>query len=64
MAQLLDDEEPVPRLGEADADTATSPKKAQEDPLFDQTEADEAGMDIDDVDATDMAQEPPEIDAI
>ncbi len=62
MAQLLDDEEPVTRHEDEDGGSATaSPAQAK---MFDETEADEAGLDIDDADAADSAGEPPEIDAL
>lgn len=60
MAQLLDDEEPAARNEDGGPATA-SPAQNK---MFDETEADEAGLDIDDADATDSAGEPPEIDAL
>jgi len=60
MAQLLDDEEPAARReeGEEGAAAATGEK------MFDEAETDDAGLDIDDADNADGAQEPPEIDAL
>ncbi len=58
MAQLLDDEEPVPSREEDDVKKVTTP--AEE--MFDDTEADEGGLDIDDDSAPDEGVDPPDID--
>jgi len=61
MAQLLDDEEPAASR-EEDARTRNTPPAENE--MFDDAESDAAGLDIDDADTTDGAQEPPEIDVL
>ena len=58
MAQLLDDEEPAPS-----PDEELVKKKAPGEEMFDDTEGDDGGLDIDDDDPTpDEGVDPPEID--
>ena len=59
MAQLLDDEEPAVNREE---DIRTRNPAPTPNAMFDEAESDDAGLDIDDADPTDGAQEPPEID--
>jgi hypothetical protein len=61
MAQLLDDEEPAASREE---DIRPVNKPRTENEMFDDAESDAAGLDIDDADATDAVQEPPEIDVL
>ena len=61
MAQLLDDEEPAASREEDVRPVAAAPAQNE---MFDEAESDGAGLDIDDADAVDDAQEPPEIDVV
>ena len=59
MAQLLDDEEPQPS-----PDDEMEEKKAPGEEMFDDTEADDGGLDIDDDAGPDEGADPPEIDEL
>lgn len=61
MAQLLDDEEPAVNREE---DVRARQANPAHNEMFDDVESDAAGLDIDDADLADAAQEPPEIDAL
>ena len=61
MAQLLDDEEPAVHREEETHATPVTPTRNE---IFDEAERDDASLDIDDAEATDSAQEPPEIDVL
>ena len=60
MAQLLDDEEPTPS---PEDDIELTDKKAPGGEMFDDSESDDAGLDVEDDDAA-AGIAPPEIDEL